>query len=125
MQRIIILSCLAITCLNIKTYSQEKDSIFLYNGQVLIGEVHGANLGEISIDDIDLKMQSVKLYKIKILKIVSRFKIETVDKKIYYGFLKASSKNGWIDIVVDGAGMLSMPITNLFLLISMEKNFFK
>jgi hypothetical protein len=71
----------AICCFAGKAFCQEKDSIILYNGQVLIGAVQQANLGSISIDDIDLKIMNIKLFKIRRLVIHDRFKIETVDKK--------------------------------------------
>src|SRR5882724_5905949 len=119
MRKTILLACLAINCLYAEVFGQEKDSIFLYNGQVLIGEVQGSNLGTISIDDVDLKMQNVKLYKIKILKTFHRFKIETIDKKIYYGSVSFVSKNGWIDIITDDGNHISIIITDIFVMISM------
>lgn len=122
--RVITLLFLACISMQEEIFGQEKDSIFLYNGQVLIGEVQGSTLGTLTIDDIDMKMQNVKLYKIRLLKTIHRFKIETIDKKIYYGFLKSSSKNGWIEII-ELNDSIPMPITNIFLLISLEKNFFK
>jgi hypothetical protein len=121
----ILLAFLAINCLWVKAFGQEKDSIFLYNGQVLIGEIQGSNLGTISIDDVDLKMQNVKLYKIKVLKTFQRFKIETVDKKIYYGSLKTFSKNGLVDIITDGGNHISIIMTDIFTMISMQGDFFK
>ena len=107
------------------SYSQEIDSIILYNGQVLIGAVQAANLGSISIDDMDMKIINIKLYKLRILKIKKPFKIETVDKKIFYGTLNTSSKDGWIDIITGDGIKTSIPITDIFGLISLEKGFFK
>jgi hypothetical protein len=37
-------------------FAQVKDTILLYNGQVLIGEVKGAQYGEVNMDDADLKL---------------------------------------------------------------------
>jgi hypothetical protein len=106
-------------------YGQEKDSIILYNGQILIGEVQNGSLGEIYIDDIDLKMQHIKLFKIRRLKIVRPFKIITVDKKLYYGSINPSTKDGWVDILVHGQVAASTSIKSLFVLISLDKQFFK
>ncbi len=104
---------------------QDKDSIILYNGQILIGAVQQANLGSISIDDIDLKIVSIKMFKIRRLVIRERFKIETIDKKIYYGDLKTTDKEGWVNIhTVDGADV-ELHITHIYMLISQETNFFK
>jgi hypothetical protein len=125
MFRIILIVCLINSLFIIRVSGQEKDSIILYNGEVLIGTVQEADLGVISIDDIDLKMQNIKLYKIKTLIIKERFKIETVDKTILYGSLKTSDKQGWVDIhAVDGT-ITPIRIIKIYQLISFETNFFK
>jgi hypothetical protein len=104
---------------------QDKDSIFLFNGQVLIGAVQDASLGVISIDDIDLKIQNIKLFRIKKLIIQERFKIETVDKKFYFGTLKTTDRDGWVNIhTIEGAD-ISIHITKIYHLVSMDANFFK
>ncbi|HTQ29543.1 MAG TPA: hypothetical protein VMI35_15515, partial [Puia sp.] len=82
-----------------KSFGQEKDSIYLYNGQILIGNIKSASLGAISIDEVDLKMLSIKLYKIRRLRITHRFKIETVDKNIFHANFEVSEKPGWIIIL--------------------------
>ncbi len=106
-----------------KAFCQDKDSIILYNGQVLIGAVQGASLGAISIDDIDLKMQSIKLFKIRKLKILERFKIETVERKILYGTISPSSRDGWVDIHSADSTVTTIHVTKLYQLISMDNNF--
>jgi hypothetical protein len=112
-------------CTLAKGYGQGKDSIILYNGQTLIGAVQDAGLGSIVIDDIDLKMQNIKLFKIKKLIIQEVFKIETVEKMFYFGTLKTTDKEGWVNIhTIDGAD-IPIHITKIFLLISMDANFFK
>jgi hypothetical protein len=107
-----------------KLFCQAKDSIILYNGQTLIGAVQGANLGAISIDDIDMKMLSIKLYKIRRLKIVERFKIETVERTIVYGTIDPSARDGWIDIHTIDSTVITIHITKIYQLISMDTDFF-
>jgi hypothetical protein len=55
----------AIIFLPVSSLCQQKDSVFLFNGQILIGDIKRVELGILTIDDIDLKLQSIKLYKIK------------------------------------------------------------
>ena len=110
-------------CMN--SSAQEKDSIILYNGQQLIGEVQQASLGTISIDDIDLKIVNIKMFKIKRLIITEPFKIETIDKKFYYGSMRTNDKEGWVDIHTIEGVVVPLRITHIFLLISLEKGFFK
>ena len=43
---------------------------------------------------MDLKMQNIKLFRIKKLVIYEQFKIELVDKRILYGSLRTSGKDG-------------------------------
>ena len=113
-----------IGCFHVTSFAQ-KDSITLFNGETLIGEVQGASLGSISIDDIDLKMINIKFFKIKTLSIVERFKIETIDKKIYYGTLKTSDKEGWVDIHTIEGNIIPIHITKIYQLVSVDTDFFK
>ncbi len=92
---------------------------------MLIGEVQSADLASITIDDMDLKMQSIKLYKIRILQIHEPFKIETVDKKYFYGTLRTTTREGWVNIYSSSGIQDSTPITYIFQLVSMETNFLK
>ena len=108
-----------------KAFCQGKDSIFLYNGQILIGAVQGASLGSLTIDEIDLKMISIKLYKIKRLIIQERFKVETVEKKIFNGTMKTSDREGWVDIITVEGTRIPIHITRLYELISMDNDFFR
>ena len=104
---------------------QDRDSIILYNGQILIGDVQRASLGSISIDDIDLKIVSIKLFKIRRLVIRERFKIETIERKIYYGTLNTKGREGWVNIHTSEGTDIELHITHIYQLISMENNFFK
>lgn len=103
----------------------QKDSIYLYNGQVLIGQVQGASLGAISIDDIDLKIQSVKLYKIRRLRIYQLYKIEMLDKRQFSGLLDVPNREGWITILPENGAKLTAPIVTIHELIPLNKEFFK
>ena len=123
--RITFLFGLVICFISNKSLSQAKDTIVLVNGQTLIGEVQYADLGNITIDDMDLKMQNVKLYKIKKLVISERLRIETVDKKIYYGSLRTAEKEGWAVIYSSTLDTIPIRITDIYELISLEGGFFK
>lgn len=123
MVRKILLTCFISTIIFLEAYSQEKDSIVLYNGQVLIGAVQGVSLGSLSIDEMDLKMLSIKLYKIRKLRITERFKIETVERKVLYGTITPASKDGWVEIHSGDSILATVHITKLYQLISMDNDF--
>lgn len=105
-------------------HAQEKDTIVLRRGQIFIGEVKKAQLGEITIDDDDMRLLGVKLYKIRLLTTSRNFRIETNDKLIYIGTIKSSIKDGWVNIILDNGDTVTCEITNLSMLIPLEQEFF-
>ena len=123
--RWICLIFLVILNSGINAQSKARDTIYLYNGQILIGDIRDANFGEITIDEMDLKMTSIKLYKIKRLVINDRFRIETLDKRFFEGMLGPSEKEGYIDLYPDHAVKESMLITHIFTLVPLDKDFIR
>jgi len=104
--------------------TQVKDTIVLNNGQVLIGEVKGAQYGEVTIDDVDLKLTHIKQYKIRSLTTNRKFKIETNDKRILIGILKASTKKGCVNILQDTSTAFDAEIMSFNTISSVDQNFF-
>src|SRR5215831_12979314 len=95
------------------SFSQQKDSIFLYKGQILIGDIKGVQLGILTIDDVEIRYTKVKLYKIKSLSSVHRFRIETSEKQVYYGTLLPSSKTAWCNIKISDTEKVAIPIMDI------------
>lgn len=112
-------------CLYNKANSQLKDTLVLYKGEVLIGNIRGGQLGDISLDELILKQINVKLHRIKVLKTWRRFKIQTNSRQIYYGVMKQSSKDGWTTVVLDNADSVELKITDIDIITTLEKNFFQ
>ncbi|MBO9203885.1 MULTISPECIES: DUF481 domain-containing protein [Niastella] len=106
-------------------FAQIKDTIILYNGQVLIGEVKGAQYGEITIDDVDLKFIHVKQYKIRFLTTYRSFRIETNDKKLLLGMIKPSNKDGQVNILLDSSTVFNAEIISLNTITPFGQNFFQ
>src|ERR1044072_7324091 len=104
-------------------FGQTKDTIAFYNGQMLIGDIRNGQFGEITINDIDLKILQVKQYKIKWLNTDNRFRLQTNDKTEYTGRLSKSDKEGWVYIILDDGDTVSTPITDIALIIALEKKF--
>src|SRR5678815_5364922 len=82
-------------------FGQTRDTIVFYNGQVLVGDIRNGQFGEITINDVDLKILQVKQYKIKWLTTNNRFRLQTNDKTEYTGRLSKSERYGWVNIVLD------------------------
>jgi hypothetical protein len=70
-------------------------------------------------------MQNINLYKIRVLKIQDHFKIETVDKKFYFGTLKTVNKDGWVIVHTIDEENIELHITKIYQLISLDNHFFK
>jgi Protein of unknown function, DUF481 len=121
--RICICFSVLMTASHCCVHAQGKDTIILRRGQIFIGEVKKAQLGEITIDDDDMKFLGVKLYKIRLLTTSRPFRIETNDKEIFIGVIKSSTKDGWVNIILGNGDTVACQITNLSMLIPLEKKF--
>jgi hypothetical protein len=104
---------------------QQKDSIFLRNGQVLIGDIKNVKYGKITIDDVDLKLISIKLYKVRTIKSNNRLKITTDVKEVYIGTLTSGNRDGWTIIITGNGEKTALKITSISTLIFLEKEFVK
>jgi hypothetical protein len=105
--------------------AQEKDTLFLRNGQIMVGKLNSINLGIIQFDDMDLSVQNIKYHKIKTIKAgKATYRIQTIDQVVYYGVLKPSPNFGEV-VVDDGIVEKTYPIVDIFNLVSLEKKFIK
>jgi hypothetical protein len=110
---------------SLTVFSQEKDSIFLYNGQVLIGDIKSGQLGEITIDDVDLRIVELKQYKIKRLSSHRRFKIQLQSKEIFFGIMHAGSRDGTVNLQLDDGEVMELSIMDISTVVALEKKFFQ
>lgn len=101
------------------------DTIILYHGESLMGAIQSSSLATITIDEIDLKMLNIKLYKIRSLFIHEIFKIETINKEIHYGSMRTSDKDGWVDIHTTNGSIVPIQITQIYTLTSMDADILK
>lgn len=117
--------CCQLFAISFKALAQEKDTLFLRNGQIMVGKLNSISLGIIQFDDMDLAVQNIKYHKIKTIKAgMATYRIQTIDQAVYYGVLKPSTNYGEV-IVDDGLVSKPYPIVNIFNLVSLEKKFIK
>ncbi|MDR2916508.1 MAG: DUF481 domain-containing protein [Tannerella sp.] len=101
----------------------QKDTIFLRNGEILIGDIKNMRLGMLSFDSKEVGLLDLKISKIKTINSSSdTLRIETSDKAIYFGALKPSSKPGWVYIVMK-TGSHHIEIGNINTLLSLRPRF--
>ncbi len=81
-------------------FSQElKDTIIMNNGMILSGELKNLKSGRVEFDIDNISIVKVKFDRIKMIKAQSHaFRIETSDRKIYYGNIRRGDKPGTIKI---------------------------
>src|SRR5215475_10005320 len=118
---VIILTSILI--FGIRLTAQERDSIFLFNGTVVMGDVKSARLGEVTIDADGLQVMDIKQYRIRTIKTFHRCKIETTEKVIYFGTLAESTKPGWAIVKTDSGDSLETRIIDLSTIYPFEKGF--
>jgi Protein of unknown function, DUF481 len=84
-----------------RTLSQKiKDTLFLRNGSVIIGEVKIIKLGVISFDPDDANDITVQLIKLKTISASGVvFRVESIAEQVYYGKLIPNIKEGYVTIV--------------------------
>jgi len=123
MQRITFFSLFFLANLMNSASAQTKDTIVLYGGQVLIGDIRNGAFGEITINDKDFKILQVKQYKIRTLTTDNRFRLETQDKQEYIGRMEKAGKDGWVNIILDDGDTLLTLITDISQIIAIEKKF--
>ncbi len=92
----------ALAILSAKADDLQKDTLYLRNGEMLIGDIKELRIGMLTFDSKDVGLVSLKISKIKTINsYIDTLRIETSDKEVYYGALKPSEKAGWVYIVTD------------------------
>ena len=90
-----------------------------------MGDLKGVKLGVVTIDDQDLKIQNVKLYKVKRLHAAqSIFRIETIYKSIYFSIIEPSEHPGAIVIYSNGVAR-ELSYNEIAIILPLQKKFFK
>lgn len=103
--------------------TSRRDTVRLYNGQILIGEIRQVEGGILTIKDADLSEIKVKLYKIKSMQSPQEFRITTVHKEQYYGYIKPAA-NGRINIMRSNDSLpVNLGIEEINLMVALENTF--
>lgn len=74
---------------SMKIIAQGKDTLFLKDGQVLIGKLKGIALGKADFDADNIDIVDIKADKIKTISAITHlYKLETIRRQIYYTILQ-------------------------------------
>lgn len=78
---------------SMKISAQGKDTLFLKDGQILIGKLKGMMLGKADFDADNIDLVDIKADKIKTITAITHlYKLETIGKQIYYTHLQPAEE---------------------------------
>ncbi|RAI97596.1 uncharacterized protein DUF481 [Chitinophaga skermanii] len=91
----------------------EKDTLYLRNGQILIGELKEIAYGRLKFDADDVGLSSIKISKVATLKATTHlYRIETAQKTLYYSSVYPDSTAGHVGIKQEGQ-IISIPLLSI------------
>src|SRR4051812_37791419 len=87
--------------------AQKRDTIFLYNGSRIIGEIKKIKLGVITFDPDDTNDITVQLKKVRTIAAQSKvFRIESNQHKVYFGKISPTDSIGHALFVLDTSAIV-------------------
>lgn len=105
--------CLPLILMVSSAVAQVKDTLFLFNSEVLIGELKSITLGKVNIDADDIGVVSIKVTKIKTIKAASHYyRLESIHRAVYFTLIQPDTTPGKIHIR-SGDSTLSLPIEDI------------
>ncbi len=114
LHRLALLALLAV--LASLAQAQQKDTLFLHDGQVLSGELKKYQLGKIEFDMDNVQIVNVKYTKIRTIRTHQHiYRVETADRRIITGIIKPTEADGIIRIQ-SGDSTIFIPITQVTLI---------
>jgi hypothetical protein len=121
----VVLSLILFSCLYKETAAQEKDTLYIEGQAAIWGKLKNIQLGIVTFDANQLGDITVKLVKLNAIKATSYlFRIETIDKELYYCKLYPGRSKKQIRFVSGGMDR-EIPIENIISLSYFQKNFWQ
>lgn len=122
-----IIALLLLTVLiSFPSFSQGlKDTVIMKDGTVLSGELKSLKSGKIEFDIDNITIVKIKFDKIQLIKGLSHtFRIETSDRKIYYGNIRRGDQPGTLKIVMEDSSIV-IPLKQVAFMTSFNNKTFK
>ena len=123
-----LFSCIVFLLVALNSFGavQKRDTVELYNGQKLIGEIRGVNAGILSMHDADLGILKVKLYKIMRISSPVQYRVVSISRAEYYGYIAPGQVNGHVSIILqDGGPPIMLAVEEINNMLPIEKTFFQ
>ena len=118
---LVLLICFVNNC-----FSQEpKDTVIMNDGMVFSGDLKSLKSGKIEFDIDDVGIVKIKFDRIKMIKSLSHvFRIETSDRKIYYGNIRRGDKPGTLRIETKDSSII-IPLNRVSTFTSFDNKTFR
>ncbi len=101
----------------------KRDTLFLYNGEVVIGQIQSMNLGVININSRGMGQINLNVDKIRTINSnVDTLRIETTSMAVYYGALRPTHENGKVYVVTED-GRYLVELKNINYMVSLHRRF--
>jgi hypothetical protein len=108
-----------------KRVFQPRDTLYLKNGSIVVGEIDKVQLGVLIFDPDDANDITVQLRKIKSLHAVARdFRIETNDHQVFIGTFGQSVHSGFSNVIL-GTDTTPLFLNNISTMYPVAKSFVK
>jgi Protein of unknown function, DUF481 len=102
-----------------------KDTIILNNGMVLSGDLKSLKSGRVEFDIDNIGIVKIKFDKIRQIKGLSHtYRIETSDRKIYYGNLRRGNEPGTIKIEMEDSSIM-IPLKHVAFMTSFDNKTYR
>jgi hypothetical protein len=107
--------------------AQSIDTLFLNSGQIVFGDLKGIALGKVTFKMKDLTTADINMDKVKTISANSHlFRIETVNKKVFYSRIFSSERTGYIKVIDStGGGEIPLSYINTLTYYGAKKNIFE
>jgi hypothetical protein len=113
-------------CFFSKCFSQElKDTVIMNDGMIFSGDLKSLKSGKIEFDIDDVGIVKIKFDKIRMIKSMAHaFRIETGDRKIYYGTIHRGDKPGTIRVETKDSSII-IPLNQVSTLTSFDNKTYR
>ena len=121
----ILLACtLILAATNGYGQTQIKDTIVMKDGTVLSGELKGLKSGRIEFDIDNISIVKIKFDRIQMVKAIThQYRVETSDRKIYFGYIRRSETPGILRILTKDSAVL-IPLNSIAFMTSYDGSSF-
>jgi hypothetical protein len=101
-----------------------KDTIIMKDGTVLSGELKGLKSGRLEFDIDNISIVKIKFDRIRLVKAIThQYRVETSDRKIYFGFIRRSDSTGILRILTKDSAVL-IPLDKIAFMTSYDGSSF-